>query len=53
MFGYSLRVMQLTKFAVMLVNDTWFVMPDWDKVVKAPWIFNPMYNNSLVRKYDV
>ena len=53
MFGHSLRVMQLTKFAVMLINDTWWVMPDWDKVVKVPWVFNPFYNTSLVRKQNV
>jgi hypothetical protein len=53
LFGHSLRVMQLTKFAVMLVNETWIVMPDWNKVVKAPWVFNPLYNTSLVRKHNV
>jgi len=53
MFGHSLRVMQLPKFAVMLVNDIWLVMPDWDKVVKVPWVFNPFYNTSLVRKQNV
>lgn len=54
-WGHWLPVMKLTNFSVMQVNNKWHVMPDWNNpnIAMVPWVFNPLYNTSLIRKYNV